>query len=81
MLIRPRRNRANNTIREMVKETVLRPSNLVFPLFLVDGEGIKVEVASLPGNYRWSLDLLLNALPFIDKDVELIVAGEFYPLF
>jgi len=62
MLIRPRRNRANNTIREMVKETVLRPSNLVFPLFLVDGEGIKVEVASLPGNYRWSLDLLLNEI-------------------
>ena len=62
MLIRPRRNRANNTIREMVKETVLRPSNLVFPLFLVDGEGIKIEVASLPGNYRWSLDLLLNEI-------------------
>jgi len=62
MLIRPRRNRANNTIREMVQETVLRPSNLVFPLFLVDGEGIKVEVASLPGNYRWSLDLLLNEI-------------------
>ncbi len=62
MLIRPRRNRANNTIREMVKETVLRPSNLVFPLFLVNGEGIKVEVASLPGNYRWSIDLLLNEI-------------------
>lgn len=62
MLIRPRRNRVSNTIREMVQETILRPSNLVLPLFLVDGEGIKIEVASLPGNYRWSLDLMLNEI-------------------
>ena len=62
MLIRPRRNRANNTIREMVQETVLRPSNLVLPLFLVDGENIKIEVSSLPGNFRWSLDLLLGEI-------------------
>lgn len=59
MLIRPRRNRASETIREMVKETVLRPSNFIYPLFLVDGENIKIEVKSLPGNFRWSLDLLL----------------------
>lgn len=62
MLIRPRRNRASNTIREMVQETVLRPANLVLPLFLVDGENIKIEVASLPGNFRWSLDLLLGEI-------------------
>jgi porphobilinogen synthase len=62
MLIRPRRNRANNTIREMVQETVLRPSNLVLPLFLVDSTNIKIEVASLPGNFRWSLDLLLGEI-------------------
>jgi len=62
MLIRPRRNRATSTIREMVQETVLRPSNLVLPLFLVDGENIKIEVASLPGNFRWSLDLLIGEI-------------------
>lgn len=62
MLIRPRRNRVSNTIREMVQETVLRPSNLVLPLFLVDGKGIKIEVASLPGNFRWSLDLMLEEI-------------------
>lgn len=62
MLSRPRRNRASKTIREMVKETVLQPSNLVYPLFLVDGENIKIEVASLPGNFRWSLDLLLGEI-------------------
>ena len=56
MLVRPRRNRVSETIREMVKETILRPANLIYPLFLVDGENIKSEVKSLPGNYRWSLD-------------------------
>lgn len=59
MLNRPRRNRVSETIREMVKETILRPVNLIYPLFLVDGNNIKSEVKSLPGNYRWSLDLLL----------------------
>lgn len=62
MLIRPRRNRVSDTIRNMVQETVLRPSNLVLPLFLVDGTGVKIEVASLPGNYRWSLDLMLEEI-------------------
>lgn len=62
MLNRPRRNRVSATIREMVKETCLRPANLIYPLFLVDGENIKSEVKSLPGNYRWSLDLLLSEI-------------------
>lgn len=62
MLRRPRRNRASATIRNMVKETILRPENLIYPLFLVDGENIKIEVKSLPGNYRWSLDLLLGEI-------------------
>lgn len=59
MLIRPRRNRVSKTIREMVKETILKPANLIYPLFLVDGEEIKIEVKSLPGNFRWSLDMLI----------------------
>lgn len=59
MLSRPRRNRVSETIREMVKETALRPANLIYPFFLVDGENVKTEVKSLPGNYRWSIDLLI----------------------
>ena len=62
MLNRPRRNRVSETVREMVKETILRPANLIYPLFLVDGNNIKSEVKSLPGNYRWSLDLLLTEI-------------------
>jgi porphobilinogen synthase len=43
----------------MVQETHLGVENLIYPIFLLDGKGIKNEVKSMPGNYRWSLDLLL----------------------
>ena len=56
---RPRRNRASKAIRNMVRETSISHSNLVYPLFLIDGKGIQEEIASLPGNYRFSLDKLL----------------------
>jgi porphobilinogen synthase len=62
MNIRPRRNRKSETIRSMVRETRLHTDNLIYPLFLVDGKKIKSEVKSLPGNYRWSLDLLLKEI-------------------
>lgn len=57
--IRPRRNRKNSVIRHMVEETQLGVQHLIYPIFLKDGKGIKDEVASLPNNYRWSLDMLL----------------------
>lgn len=59
MNIRPRRNRKNAVIRHMVEETKLGVENLIYPLFLQDGTGIKHEIKSLPHNFRWSLDLLL----------------------
>lgn len=62
MLIRPRRNRASEAIREMVRETRLGLSDLIYPLFLVNGNGIKTEVASLPGNFRWSPDTVLGEI-------------------
>mgnify|MGYP002397812607 CR=1 FL=1 len=46
----------------MVQETHVHVSNLVYPLFIIDGKKIKQEVKSLPGNYRWSLDLLLKEI-------------------
>jgi porphobilinogen synthase len=57
--IRPRRNRKNSAIRDMLAETQLGAQHLIYPIFLKDGKGIKDEVASLPNNYRWSLDMLL----------------------
>ena len=62
MLIRPRRNRKNSAIRDMVQETHLSVDHLIYPFFLVDGKGIQQEIASLPRNYRWSLDLLLREM-------------------
>lgn len=59
---RPRRNRRTPALRNMVRETRLTVDNLIYPLFLVDGKKIKNEVKSLPGNYRWSLDLLLTEI-------------------
>ena len=59
MYNRPRRNRKSMAIRAMVEETKLGAENLIYPIFLEDGKGIKTEIKSLPNNYRWSLDLLI----------------------
>ncbi|MCL7988224.1 porphobilinogen synthase [Sphingobacterium sp. lm-10] len=60
MMIRPRRNRKSAVIRDMVQETQLQASNLIFPLFIVDGENQKTEVKSMPGIFRYSIDNLLR---------------------
>ncbi len=59
MNLRPRRNRKNKAIRAFAQETHLSVDNLIYPIFVYDGKGIKNEVKSLPGNFRWSLDMLL----------------------
>ncbi len=56
---RPRRNRKSSAIRSMVEETKLGTENLIYPLFIEDGKGVKTEIKSLPNNFRWSLDTLL----------------------
>ena len=58
MLRRPRRNRKSEVIRGLVRETVLRKEDLIYPLFVKDGHGIKEEVTSMPGIYRYSPDSL-----------------------
>lgn len=60
MQIRPRRNRKSAGIRALVRETQLSTNDLLFPLFLLDGSGKKLEVGSMPGIYRHSLDGLLK---------------------
>lgn len=60
MNIRPRRNRKSSAIRSMIEETKLGVENLIYPIFLIDGNNKKTEVSSLPGNYRWSIDLLVK---------------------
>ena len=59
---RPRRNRSTAGWRDLVQEVQLSTDDLVFPLFLLEGSGLKVEVASMPGIYRFSLDLMLKEI-------------------
>ena len=59
---RPRRNRKNAAIREMLQENAVSVSNLIFPLFLIDGQNRKTEVSSMPGIFRLSADLILKEI-------------------
>ncbi|MDJ0530339.1 MAG: porphobilinogen synthase, partial [Microcystis sp. M53600_WE12] len=60
MLIRPRRLRYNPAIRRLVRETELTVNDLIYPLFIMEGENQKVAIPSMPDCYRYSLDLLLK---------------------
>ena len=62
MLNRPRRNRKHAAIRDMVQENFLSVDHLIYPMFLTDCTKVKEEIASLPRNYRWSLDLMLKEI-------------------
>lgn len=55
---RPRRLRRNQAIRNLVKETTLNVEDLIYPLFIVEGNGIKREIPSLPDVYHFSVDQL-----------------------
>jgi porphobilinogen synthase len=77
MYIRPRRNRKSPAIRAMVEETKIGSEHLIYPLFLKDGKNIKEEIASLPKNYRWSLDKLI---PEIEECMKLgIMTYDLFP--
>ena len=55
---RPRRLRRLDNLRRLVRETRLAADDLIYPLFVVHGQGIREEIDSMPGTYHWSLDLL-----------------------
>ena len=57
-LQRNRRLRASEAIRALVRETTISPNDFLVPLFVVEGKGVKDEIASMPNYYRYSLDLL-----------------------
>lgn len=56
---RPRRNRAVAGIRAMVAETQLSVNDFIFPMFVQEGRGAQIEIKSMPGIFRYSLDTLL----------------------
>jgi porphobilinogen synthase len=53
---RPRRLRSSERLRRMVRETRLTPDRLIYPLFVVPGEGVRREISSLPGCFHLSVD-------------------------
>jgi len=57
-IIRPRRLRQNAAIRNMVQENRLHTSDLIAPLFIVEGKQVKEPIPSMPGQFRFSLDTL-----------------------
>ena len=69
MIKRPRRLRGSGLLRKMVRETRMDVSSLVYPLFVAEGEGKREEIASMPGQYRYSVDRLSEIME------ELLQAG------
>jgi porphobilinogen synthase len=59
---RPRRLRGTATIRRMVRENHLTVDDLIYPMFVMEGESQKMEISSMPGCYRYTLDLLLKEI-------------------
>ena len=59
-IYKPRRMRATENLRRMVRETRLSVDQLVFPLFVLHGQGIKKEISSMSGNFHFSPDTLVK---------------------
>jgi porphobilinogen synthase len=59
-LQRGRRLRVNESIRSLVRETTLSPSDFMFPMFIAEGENVKIEIPSMPGIFRRSIDLTVE---------------------
>ena len=57
---RPRRLRGNKNIRSMVRETTLSVNDFIYPLFVTEGKDIKNPIISMPGNYQYSIDILIT---------------------
>ncbi|WP_107667617.1 porphobilinogen synthase [Cyanothece sp. BG0011] len=62
LIHRPRRLRRTEALRRLVKETELTVNDLIYPVFVMEGDNIKQEIPSMPQCYRYSLDLLLKEL-------------------
>lgn len=77
---RPRRNRQSSAIRAMVEETTLSVNDFIFPMFVQEGSGVKVEIKSMPGIYRFSQDTLLEELKEVtDLGIKSICLFPNYP--
>jgi len=64
---RPRRLRRNENLRRMVRETFLRIDDLIYPMFVQPGKGLREPISSMPDNYRFSIDELVKEVKDIYK--------------
>jgi len=60
MIIRPRRLRRTRVLRDMVRETSVSPKDLIYPLFVKPGKGLKDPIPSMPGQYQFTVDTLVQ---------------------
>ncbi len=65
---RPRRLRSSLAMRRLVRETRLAPEQLVYPVFVQEGRGVRREIPSMPGQFRWSVDTLVEELAAACED-------------
>ncbi|WP_082788982.1 porphobilinogen synthase [Desulfolucanica intricata] len=71
-IIRPRRLRTTETLRSMVRENHLHIEDLIYPLFVAHGQGVRKAVEAMPGVYNLSID---NLLPEIEELIKLGIPG------
>ena len=89
LIQRPRRLRNGSVLRSMVRETRISADTLIYPMFVMEGTNIKEEIATMPGQYRWSIDRmdeilqeLFCSLAFRRKNMKLVaVLGHKMALF
>jgi porphobilinogen synthase len=62
MIVRPRRLRGSETLRKMVRETRVDRASLIYPMFVMDGKDRVEEIAAMPGQYRYTVDRMGEAL-------------------
>ncbi|MEW6731178.1 MAG: porphobilinogen synthase [Acidobacteriota bacterium] len=67
LIHRPRRLRRNENLRAIVRETKLTPENLIYPLFVCEGEGVRREISSMPAQYNLSIDELVKEATVADS--------------
>ena len=80
LISRPRRNRKSAAIRDLVQETTLSVNDFIFPMFVMEGSGIKSEIKSMPNIYRFSIDTLLEEIKEIsDLGIKSICLFPNYP--
>lgn len=72
-IVRLRRNRRTSWLRDLTAETVLRPEDLVLPIFVIDGKNMHHEIDSMPGVYRQSIDkVVLTAKEAAQRGIKAI---------